>query len=442
MLSKNWLEFYVSDSSEELTITKRKNPIHTETILLLENNPIQSEITKNQLKYFGFNIIQSDNTADAYKKIQSEPPEVLIMSLDVLENSEIEFISKLRIRFNEAELPIILLISLEKSEKMFEYLEIGINDFLITPCIKEKLYARVLVGLKFSKLAKSYHRFFPSEFIHLLKKKNISDLRLGDHRELEISVLFSDIRGFTKISEKLTPDENFLFLNSYLKRVGPIVRKHTGFIDKYIGDAIMALFPKSADDAVRSAIEIQNEVREFNWERRNTGEDPIKVGIGIHYGSVILGTIGEDERMEGTVVSDSVNLTSRLENLTKLYDCNILISMDTFLNLDSPEDYNFRILDRVKVKGKEQFVTVIEIIDGLPPNKVEKLLESKLYFEEGVTFYLNKQFEEAIEKFNLVLKLAPEDNATKIYIQRSNYYKNFELPKDWDGVEILEDKYY
>ncbi|HNI98787.1 MAG TPA: adenylate/guanylate cyclase domain-containing protein, partial [Leptospiraceae bacterium] len=215
-----------------------------------------------------------------------------------------------------------------------------------------------------------------------------------------------------------------------------------GFIDKYIGDAIMAIFPFSADDAVRAAIQMQKEIYQLNAELFAAGKKTIRVGIGIHTGDVILGTIGEEERMEGTVISDAVNLTSRLENLTKLYGTNILISMDTFLNLDVPEEYNFRILDRVKVKGKNKLVTVIEIFDGLEPERMGMAVSTKTLFEEAVAHYLSRDFQTAIDGFMQILDVNPKDNAAMIYVQRAEYYMNSVLPENWDGSENLEEKYF
>jgi two-component system sensor histidine kinase ChiS len=129
----------------------------------------------------------------------------------------------------------------------------------------------------------------------------------------------------------MSPKDNFDFINAYLGRVSPVIRKHHGFIDKYIGDAIMALFPENADDAVQAAIEIHRQLVKFNQEREQFSLQPIKIGIVLHIGTLMLGTIGEEKRMEGTVISDAVNLASRLEGLTKMYGASILVS-EAFLN--------------------------------------------------------------------------------------------------------------
>ncbi len=288
----------------------------------------------------------------------------------------------------------------------------------------------------------AYRKFVPREFLSYVNKKKITEIKLGDHSIMEMSVMFSDLRSYTSLSEKMTPDQSFNFLNSYLGMLGPVIRRNNGFIDKYIGDAIMALFPFKPDDAVRAAVEMQRAIEEYNAERVWFGREPISAGIGIHTGTVLLGTIGEKERMEATVISDAVNLSSRLENLTKLYQAKILISMDTFLELENQSDFSFRILDKVKVKGKEKFVTVVEIMDGYSPEMLEKMMKSRVYFEEGVAFYLSREFEKAIRSFDKVLEELPNDRATLIYMKRAEYFQKNNVPIDWDGVENLEEKFF
>ena len=161
-----------------------------------------------------------------------------------------------------------------------------------------------------------------------MNKQNILDVKLGDHALKEMTILFSDIRSFTSLSEKMTPQENFNFLNSYLKRMNPFIWNNKGFIDKYIGDCIMALFPDGEESALSAAIEMIKYLPIYNTHRCNYGYTPIKIGIGIHTGTVMLGTIGHEIFMQGTVISDDVNLASRLESLTKLFGISLIVSKE------------------------------------------------------------------------------------------------------------------
>lgn len=275
-----------------------------------------------------------------------------------------------------------------------------------------------------TRIARSFERFVPKQFLQYLGRASIEDIRLGDAVEREMTILFCDIRGFTTLSEHMSPAENFRFLNSYLKRVGPIIRTHGGFIDKYIGDGVMSLFPDSPEDAVRAAIEVQAEVREYNRHRLRQKYDPIRVGIGIHTGSLMLGTIGEEERLEGTVIADAVNLASRIEELTKIYEAGILISQGTLVRLPDPGLYKFRVVDRVNVKGKAESVTVVEIMDGRSDYVIDLFEKTRASFDKGVSAFLDKDYGGASRFFQAVLEINPNDRAAQIYSQRANSGNN------------------
>jgi predicted ATPase/class 3 adenylate cyclase/tRNA A-37 threonylcarbamoyl transferase component Bud32 len=238
-----------------------------------------------------------------------------------------------------------------------------------------KLYTEVRQNeSRLLQLNQAFERFVPSEFLRFLNKQSIVDVQLGDQVEQEMSVLFSDIRDFTTLSEQMNPEENFRFINSYLSRISPVIREHQGFIDKYIGDAIMALFSGGADNAVKAGIAMLNKLVEYNQHRTNSGYKPIQIGIGINTGLLMLGTVGEPNRMDGTVISDAVNLASRTEGLTKNYGVSLLITHETFKRLRNPRDYAIRRIDEVKVKGKSEYVTIYEVFDADPPElKAAKL---------------------------------------------------------------------
>ncbi|MCB1194528.1 MAG: adenylate/guanylate cyclase domain-containing protein, partial [Leptospiraceae bacterium] len=185
----------------------------------------------------------------------------------------------------------------------------------------------------------AYSRFVPIEFLNQLGKRSILDVYLGVQVQKEMTILFSDIRSFTKLSEHLSPRDNFGFINSYLKKMSPAIRKNRGFIDKYIGDAIMALFPENVEDALDSALAMLVALKELNYVRKEKNFPEIRIGIGIHTGTLMLGTIGDDERMDGTVISDAVNLASRMEGLTKFYSSTILVSELSFKKIKRPDKY-------------------------------------------------------------------------------------------------------
>ena len=267
-------------------------------------------------------------------------------------------------------------------------------------------------------LTDAYGRFVPHEFLSLLGYESIIEAKLGDQVKLEMSILFSDIRDFTTMSESMTPEDNFKFINAYLKRMEPAITANNGFIDKYIGDAIMALFSGEADDAVKAAIAMLKELAEYNQTRGRPGRPSLQIGVGINTGSLMLGTVGGENRMNSTVISDSVNLASRMEGLTKNYGVSLLISHHTFLRLQNYEDYSIRFMDRVQVKGKSKMVAVYEVFDADEPEMREAKLATKPIFEEALFLYMNGNFTKSAQLFKACLLINPLDKAAKIYLER------------------------
>ena len=263
-------------------------------------------------------------------------------------------------------------------------------------------------------LATGYSRFVPREFLSLLGKESIVNVELGDQIEMNLTVLFADIRSFTALSEKMTPRENFNFLNSFLSRISPVIRRNNGFIDKYLGDGIMALFPRSADDALHAGVELLETVRLFNRHRANSGYQPIFIGVGINCGKLMLGTVGEASRMEGTVISDVVNLTSRLEGLTRTFGSNIIVSKDLIETCPDTAGYPTRYLGSVPVRGKSLVVAVYEIIDVVDESRVR----THSRFEAAVRSFEQQRYSEATAGFRAVLAEDPADVAARYYIDR------------------------
>lgn len=275
----------------------------------------------------------------------------------------------------------------------------------------------------------AYERFVPREFLGCLNKQSILDVRLGDQVQQEITILFADIRSFTTLSEHMTPQENFDFLNTYLGIMGPVIRRHQGFIDKYIGDAVMAIFPQRPDDAVNAAIAMQTELARFN---RTRPQKPISIGIGLHLGSVMLGTIGEEQRMETTVISDAVNLASRLEGLTKIYGAPLVVSEQTLQRVEHPEHYHTRFLGQAQLKGKQGQVGIFEVYDS-DREPLKSLKQStQAAFDAGLQYYAARNFLEAARRFHQVLKDNPHDLPARFFVERSAQLLFQDAPEQWN----------
>jgi class 3 adenylate cyclase/HAMP domain-containing protein len=264
----------------------------------------------------------------------------------------------------------------------------------------------------------SYERFVPKEFLTLLEKKSIMDVSIGDSTSLKMSVLFSDMRDFTSISENMSPKENFDFLNNYLDSMTPAINKNNGFIDKYIGDAVMALFPTSAEDSVKAALEMNKELRNFNSVRTAGGRETVNMGVGIHIGQLVLGTIGRETRMETTVISDTVNASARLESLNKTYGTNVLISGDVRNELSTETQKSCRLVDRTQVKGKSEFLDVYEVLSSDDTEVLEAQFSSIKTLEQVVTNFLDGDKKAAGAEFSKIKNLTSLDPVISYWDKR------------------------
>jgi class 3 adenylate cyclase/type III secretory pathway component EscR len=255
----------------------------------------------------------------------------------------------------------------------------------------------------------TFEKFVPKESIGLLSKKSLSELRLGDNVKKKMTVLFSDIRSFTTLSEKMTPEENFSFINSYLGAMGPVIRRNNGFIDKYIGDAIMAIFEKE-EEALQAGVEMLETLNIYNEKNRNSvTRPPIKIGIGIHTGSMMFGTVGEQHRMDSTVISDAVNLASRIESTTKLYGVNLLISEDIYNSLTNKDQFKIRYIDKITVKGKNIPIKVYEVFNCDTSDIIELKEKIKPMYEKCLDLFDSQNFSDCATILEEAVTIYSED---------------------------------
>ncbi|MEO0409743.1 MAG: response regulator, partial [Cyanobacteria bacterium P01_A01_bin.135] len=388
-------------------------------ILVVDDDPINRQVLVNHLRLHHYLPIQAESGADVLALIgHGLEPDLVLLDVMLPRMTGYELCRRLRQSFPATELPILMLTAKTQVADLVEGLTAGANDYLSKPVSQAELLARIKTHLELSKTSLAYARFVPHEFLNLLGCDRILDVRLGAQVQADMTVMFADIRGFTALTERMSPKESFEFLNSYLSEVSPVIRQYGGFIDKYIGDAVMAIFPNSPDDAIQAAIAMQHQVNQYNQVRQNWGEVPIAIGIGIHTGSLSLGTIGEEERMESTVIADAVNLAARLEKLTKLYGAGIVISAQTLGRLPEELPYSYRLLDRVKPRGRKELVEVWEIYNGDPEPLLALKRQTQLQFEEGIYLYHNEQISRAEALFEAVIGSNPADSATRLYLDR------------------------
>ncbi len=283
-------------------------------------------------------------------------------------------------------------------------------------------------------------KFVPREFLTHLGRETIADVELGDHVQREMTLFFSDIRDFTALSEAMSPQDNFKFLNSYLRNATPIIRANRGFIDKYIGDAIMALFPNEPIDALRASVEIQRALDTYNAGRKKAGYTPIRVGIGLHRGELILGTIGEEERMQTTVIADAVNVASRIEGLTKRFGVSLLVSGPVVDRLPADHGFLLRHLGAVQAKGKTKSVEIYECFDTDPIDQRESKLQMAALFASGVADFRKGLLLSAQRAFNRIVAANPLDTVAAYYRDSCSRSVLIDRVADFDGIERIEVK--
>jgi len=276
-------------------------------------------------------------------------------------------------------------------------------------------------------LNKTFERFVPRQFLNRIAKDGLEQIHLGNAESDIITILFSDIRSFTSLSENMAPQEILNFLNEYFQQMNRPIHDNHGFIDKFIGDAIMALFARTdnqedANDAVLAAVEMQENLAEYNRHRKKSGYIPISIGVGVHTGPVVIGTVGSSDRMESTVLGDSVNLASRLEGLTKRYNSQIIISSQTYRHLAS-SDFLCRELDFVSVKGRDKPVVIFEVFNSDPANIRDLKQEMLFSYHKGLGNYYLKNWQEAIQLFKSCVAIYPDDVVSKMYIERCGQFQ-------------------
>lgn len=278
------------------------------------------------------------------------------------------------------------------------------------------------------------HRFVPQQFFKYLGKKGITDIHLGDQVQQNMAVMVANIRSFNQLSKQLTPKQNFDFMNSFLKRFSPFVRKEEGLISKYLGAGFMALFPARSDDALRAAVAIRRELSSFNDSLQASGHSPVDMGMAIHKGPLMLGIVGEEQRMEGNVISDDVNITATLERMSDTMGASILVTRTFFEQLRSPERFRHRMLGRVRIDGKDEPLELVDVFEG-DSDSVRAMKErTRAMFERGIALCQEGRFFDARETFIEVIKVNRFDKAAKLYFYLCDEYYQRGAVEGWNGT--------
>lgn len=430
---------------ESVSINPFKNPkiadIENLKILIVDDDPINLQVLNNHLSLQNYTVIQALNGEQALLAIEREQDlDLIVLDIMMPRMSGYEVCAKLREKYPSHQLPVVMLTAKNQISDLITGFKFGANDYLTKPFSKDELLTRIKSHINLSQTNNAYGRFFPDAFLEFLKKESIVDIQLGNHVSKKMAVMFSDIRSFTALSETMSPQQNFDFVNAYLREVSPKVREHHGFIVKYLGDGMMAVFPNGAEDAVRGGIAKLQQVQLYNLDRQKSGYQPIQVGVGVHFGNMMVGIVGEAARMQGDAFSDHVNLASRLENLTKLYGVSLIISETVLEELSRPEEYQIRFLDRVIVKGKQKPISIFEVLDGETELVRELKLQTQGDFERGLEHYRHHEFRASKTYFHQVLAVNPDDKTAALYLERVNHLIEKGVPENWSGAWTLTQK--
>lgn len=291
-----------------------------------------------------------------------------------------------------------------------------------------------------SALARANQRFVPAEFLGSLGRHSITAVELGDSVQKELTILFSDMRGFTSHVEGNTPEQNIHFINEYLAAMEPAILAHGGFVDSYIGDAIMALFAVRADASLRASIDMLRNLEQYNQARIARGAKEIRIGIGLNTGVVTLGTIGGPQRIKCGVIGDAVNLGARVESLSKSYGVSLIVSSHTVSRLENPQSFLLRELDRVRVVGRQGVVTLYECFDADPQELRGRKLSAAADWSAALRASDARDFAAALAHLDGCGPLLGGDVTWSKRRARCARYLADPPPPSWDGIEEMTQK--
>lgn len=410
-------------------------------LLVVDDEPINHQVLRN---YLGEQRYEITSVMDGTKALevldQGQKFDLVLLDVMMPRMSGYEVCQKIRDKHLPSELPVIMVTAKNQVQDLVEGLGVGANDYLSKPFSKDEFLARVKTQLDLHRIFNVTGKFVPNEFIRALGRERITDVQLGDAVERNVSILFSDIRDFTSLSEEMTPTESFRFINAYNGRMGPFIRAHHGFVNQFLGDGVVAIFPESPVDAVKAAVHMHEAIREYNVLRMKKNRKPIRIGIGVHAGPLIMGIIGDETRMDAATIADTVNTASRIENLTKHYGAGILLSEEVLSYFIQDQDFRFRYLGRVQVKGKQEAIGIYECLNGESPEQYALKMESKEQFDAAMEHYFDKEFGEAAALFQKIVQANPMDHPARLFINNAGHFLAKGVPDGWNGIETIEVK--
>lgn len=372
-------------------------------ILLVDDDPQNLYLMSEVLELEGYRVHQAASGTEALAIAQAELPQLILLDVMMPDMNGFEVCQQIRCNPLTATIPILFLTALEDDDSHLKSVEVMGDDYLTKPInvelvlkkiasilqlrqMRDAVYQQQLVAKaqeiqsiqddhrrqmmaawKISEtLAEKFYSFVPRQFLTRVAPRGVESLQVGNANESEMTVMFCDIREFTAIAEMQTARDTFKWLNVFFENINQAVMNYSGFVDKYLGDAVLTVFDRDtyhAVDALNAATQICQSLEEFNRDRHQFGlQHPIRIGMGLHSGVGLIGTVGANQRMDTTVVGDVVNTASRLENLTKVYQCSVINSETVIKQLPENHPFQFRWLDCVTPRGKRVEINIYEFI--------------------------------------------------------------------------------
>lgn len=458
-------------------------------ILLVDDDPSNLFLLEELLLYEGYVPQLAASGSEALTIVAESIPDLILLDVMMPLMDGFEVCRRLREDARLQGIPIIFLTALDDDDSRLRGLEMMGDDYLTKPINSKLLLAKIASILRLNQLreqqvqseikqlvkeqsrhqiaaaweandyiSEKFRLFVPEQFLNRIAPRGVESIQLGNAREEELTVLFCDIRGFTAIAESQSAMETFEWLNAFFTQMSQAIAAHDGFVDKFLGDAILAVFDRvgsHAEDAVSAAVAMQESLRQFNCDRFQYNlEQLIQVGIGIHTGIGLIGTVGSEQRMDSTVIGDVVNTAARLEELTKVYGCPILASNTTISHLkDSCEsieievknnskmpdlssiNYPCRWVDHVTPRGKQIVIELYEVL-GTPTLCLDRLkVQSQSCYNVGIQAWFKEDFVRALNCFRQVIEQNPTDTIAQLYLERCQARLGVIPPSEvtWDG---------
>jgi class 3 adenylate cyclase len=422
--------------------------INQAKILIVEDAETNIDILLDTLAE-DYEISVAIDGETALEILEDEIPDLILLDIIMPGIDGYETCRRIKEVPKTQNIPIIFITGKTETQDMIQGFQVGGVDYITKPFHKEEVSARIRNHLELQFLRKANEermkatmaRYMGSELVETLTESGQEVMGTSNH---EATILFSDIRGFTSLTEKLGAPETVAFLNRYFSLMVDCLHQEKGMLDKFIGDAIMAVFgvpfpyKDHADRGLRAAISMINVLKEYNITRQSNGEDPINIGIGLNSAPVVSGNIGSEDRMDYTVIGDGVNTAARIESICKYYGARIIICEYTEIELSG--NYHLRELDRVYFKGKSKPRRIYEVLDHHTEKTFpheEKILDK---FNAGLQEYREKNWDKAQTAFQECLNLNPDDRPSQIYIERCQKFSSNPPDYSWEGIWELESK--